>query len=1098
MPLPSTSIKRPVTVTMFYLGIALISIYAFSRIGVDLLPNVNVPHLLVQTSYPDATPEEVEKLITEPLESAVGTVNGVKNISSVSKQGISVISVDFTWGTNMDYTMLAMREKLDNVRFILPREAERPTIIRINPSSTPILNLVLTYRGTNQNKINFVNYTSSENDIKKLIDLKEAARVIFKRRLEQIEGVAQAALTGGLEREVDVEIEPGKLTEYNLTYAEIANALKTSNINLPAGSILNGLFRYSLRATGEFKNIDDIKNTIIKRNENSGVIYLKDIANVKESFKDREGITRFNGNETVGLLIYKEPESNTVDISNRINKTVSELNKEYPDYHLAVVSDYSQFIVNAIQNVEQEIIYGGILAFFVLFFFLNNLRSVFIIGATIPASLALTVLMMYLFNINFNIVSLGGMALGVGMLLDNAIIVIENVIRLREEGYSLRDAAIKGSAEVEMPVVAATLTTIAVFLPLVFIKGIAGELFKDQSYAIVFSLSASIVTAITLIPMLASREKFKFINSGKYLRDDYLVIKSSNSNNFFGKIIFWLKLPFLFAVKSFLYASSYLFDKISKLFKRFFDRFFVRVNKFLDTTIIYYERLLQWALDNRVKVLFITLFLIAITIIAAVDMKKEFIPEGAGDEFIVQLEFPKGTSLEGNAETTSRIENEILKIKGVQSELANIGRVNEFDYLNRDQISIDKTNITVKLVSSDYYYTVQNELRNILRGMKTAKFSFQKVKTAYTQVLNSADNDIIIKVKNKNIDAAVSKAELIIKNIKASGLTDISDLRIGLESGEPEYQITIDREKCLAYGININDASNQLVNMVKGMNATYFTDFDKKIAVNIVSPPGDVNELKEILSYEVINGNEKIPLQNLVSYKLTNSYGEIWRENQARTVYIYANSNEGVDKAAAQLNEVINKTSRDPGEMIVVEGTNKEINESFSELYAALIISVLLMFIVLASEFESLLFPFIIIFSVPLGLIGGILILYIFGQSINIISIMGLIILVGIADNDAVVKVEYIIRKRQEGLPIREAIIEAGQQRFRPIVMNSFTVIFGLIPMMIGIGAGTQLRVSLSLAIAGGLVSSTFLTLIIIPVLYTYLEKYSRKKFETK
>ncbi|MCC6253566.1 MAG: efflux RND transporter permease subunit, partial [Ignavibacteriaceae bacterium] len=721
MPLPSTSIKRPVTIAMFYIAVALIGIYAFSKIGVDLLPNINIPHLLVQTTYQNASPEEIEKLVTEPLESASRTVTGVKNITSVSKEGISVISINFTWGTDMNFALLSLREKLDNTRFILPREAGRPTIIRVDPSATPIMTLSLSPRpspkgrGVEQapaNKIQFVSESSAKADIRKLIDLKEAARVIFKRRLEQIDGVAQAVITGGLEREILVEIDLQKLSAYNLTFSGIASALRTSNVNLPAGSIMKGLFRYSLRTIGEFRSTDEIGKTIIKRNSDGSVIYLNNIANLKESFKEREGLTRFNGSETVGLLINKEPESNTVDIAARVREAVSVMQKEYPEYNIQIVSDYSKFIVNAIQNVEQEIYYGGILAFLVLFFFLASIRSVLIIGITIPASLFLTILLMYLFNISFNIVSLGGIAVGIGMLLDNSIIVIENVTRYREMGLSIRESALRGSNEVAMPVVAATLTTIAVFLPLIFMKGITGALFKDQSYAVVFSLAASIITALTLIPMLAAREKFRMVKGkwlmvdgkvtdekGKKENEKYIYFKYPKEKGIISKIFFWIRFPFVFIFKSLLFIVAFIYSKINELIKIFFNRFFVRVDIFMEHVIEKYDNLLLWSLNNRRKVLLLMLGLILLTIFAVLDIKKEFIPEAAEDEFIVELTYPKGTSLEGNSINTSEIENAILKINGVEAVVSNIGRVNEFDFLNREQLSVDKTNLIVKLNS---------------------------------------------------------------------------------------------------------------------------------------------------------------------------------------------------------------------------------------------------------------------------------------------------------------------------------------------------------------------------------------------------------------
>ncbi len=1100
MSLSSVSIRHPVSVVMLFLSITLLGLFAFSRLGIDLLPNVNIPHLIIQTTYPNATPEEVEKQITEPLESAATTVPGVKKVTSVSKEGISVISVDFVWGTEMKYALLSMREKLDNMSFALPKEAGRPTIIRSDPSSYPIMTLVLapssSLKGKAFSRIQYVGHSSSYEEINRLTVLKEAARAIFKRRFEQLEGVAQAVITGGLEREILVQVNPLKLYSLNLTFEDLSKALNSANVSLPAGSIMKGLFRYALRMQGEFKFVNDIENTIVRKNNDGSVILLKDVASVSENFKEREGLTRFDGNEAVGILIYKQSEANTVSIAQAVKETITSLKKEFPDYNLLVVSDQSGFIENAISNVKQEIFYGGILAVLVLFFFLGSLRNILIIGITIPSSLVITVLLLYLFNINFNIISLGGIAVGIGMLLDNAIIVIENVVRYKEQGYNFRLAAIKGTNEVAMPVLASTLTTIAVFLPLIFVHGIAGELFKDQSYAIAFSLISSIITALTLIPMLASREDFRLIKNPDKFSSSYLFISKPNELPFIKRIKFYMKLPFLIIVKSFIYLFVKIYLTVGRMLSKRLALFFKLADRFLETTIGYYERLLEWALNNKKKVLLITAVLIAITITAFADMKKEFIPQGAQEEFIVEMDYPPGTSLKGNAGLTSKVEKSILSIPGVKAVVSNIGRVNEFDFLNKEQISVDKTNIIVKLASYEYYYKVQNELRKIFDNLGEIKYSFKEPKTTYSTIINPSDNDIVIKIKNKNLDAAYSKAAAIIDKINVAGIEGLKEIRLGVERGTPQYSISINREACLAYGVTVGEVAAQLKNMAKGNIAVYFTDFDQKIGINVKSNENNRASIETLLNNYVQRAGKKIKIRNLVDYKFGYDFAEIWRENQSRTCLINASvSGVDLDKTLSKINSVISNIPASHDEIITVGGVNEEVHGAFSALYAALVISVLLMYMVLASEFESLLFPFIILFSVPLGLIGSILLLYIFGESISIISIMGLIILVGIADNDAVVKVEFIIRKREEGLSLHDAIIQAGQDRFRPIVMNTFTVIFGLVPMMIGIGAATQLRVSLSLAVVGGLISSTFLTLIIIPVLYSFFEKYSRKKF---
>ncbi|MBN1299715.1 MAG: efflux RND transporter permease subunit, partial [Melioribacteraceae bacterium] len=1102
---------------------------------IDLLPNIYLPHLLVQTNYQNATPEEVEKLVTEPLESTIGTINGVKKINSVSKEGISVISVDFVWGTDMDMAVLAMREKLDNVAFALPRDAGRPTIVRADPSSEPIMSLVLSYKNrdngldvgsknsedgnqkeevssniTVKNSVQhglflqnskflilksaFIDHSSPEYEIKRLIDLKEAARVVFKRRLEQIEGVAQAIITGGLEREILIEIDPLKLEAYNLTFEKLAQSLKSSNINLPAGSIMKGLFRYSLRTFGEYTSIDQIGSTVIKSSGNRNFIKLDDIADVKDNFKEREGLTRINGAETIGLLIYKEPASNTVSISSRVKEIVNILRSEYPEFDLLVVSDNSGFIEAAISNVKQEVLYGGLLATLVLFFFLGSLRNIFAIAITIPAALVITILLMYLFRINFNIISLGGIAVGIGMLLDNSIIVIENIMRYKEKGLKLKDAAIKGASEVSMPVVAATLTTIVVFLPLVFIRGITGELFRDQSLAIVFSLSASILAALTLIPLIASKKKLFNINKEKYSAG-YISINGPGTG-IITKIRYWISLPFIITVKLILYMMMSLYLWASRLFSNMFGRFFKVVDRWMVRLIIYYEKLLLWALDNKSKVIISTIVLVVLTVFAAIDIKKEFIPESAQDQFILELVFPRGTSLRGNAEIVSKIEKAALNIAGVQNLVSNIGRVNEFDYMNKELYSVNKSNLIFKLDTYEKYYSVREQVRTLLKNFSGIDYSFKQVKTAYTQVINPSDFDVEIKIKNKDINAAHKKAETVIDRINKAGINGIKEIFINVEKGLPGYDIKINREKCIAYDIDISDVSNKLVNSVKGNEATFFSDFDKKIGIRLKLAEKERRDINKVLNQYVISGGVQVPLSKLVDVSPSDTYNEIWHEDQSRTLFVYASLDEDASgNIITQINNIIERLPESPEEIITAGGVNDEIRASFSSLYVALVISILLMYMILASEFESFLFPFIIIFSVPLGLIGGILLLYILGDSISVISLMGLIILVGIADNDAVVKVEFILRKREEGLSVKDAIIQAGHDRFRPIIMNSLTVIFGLIPMIIGIGAATQLRISLAVAVVGGLVSATVLTLIIIPVLYSYLEKFSNKKY---
>jgi HAE1 family hydrophobic/amphiphilic exporter-1 len=1092
MRLSALSVRKPIATAMLFAALTLLGLVAFTRTGVDLLPNIAIPRLVVSTSFRDATPEEIETLITEPLESAAATVQGVKKVQSVSREGLSIITLEFTWGTNMDITLLTLREKLDNARFLLPREAGRPTITRLDPASQPIMTLALSYNDTARSGLRFVHQHSDTADIERLIALKEAGRLVFKRRLEQVPGVAQAALTGGLEREIIVEFDATKLAKYGITLDETAQALKASNLSIPAGSIMQGLFKYSLRALGEFRTLKDIEETVIRRTSDEGIVLLSDIARVRSSSKERLGLTRLDGAEAVGINLYKDPTANTVDIAKRVRAAADTLRKEYPDFRLAVIADNSRFIEAAISNVQQEILYGGVLAVLVLFLFLRSSRNIAIIGITIPVALVITALLMYLFNVSFNIISLGGIAVGVGLLLDGSIVVIESIARKREEGLPPRAAALAGVSEVGMPIAAGTITTMAVFLPLVFLKGIAGELFKDQSYTVVFSLGASLLAALTLIPMLAAREKI-------------------------------------------VHAEH----KPSSL-ATFFNPLFDRMERGITRTMHHYDRALIWALEHPARTLLGTLGLVAVTIAVVMIMPKEFIPPSEQEEFVLALEFPAGTSLSGSAARTEAIEAALLAMPEVEHCIADIGIVSELALASETRSVSAPVNLLIKLRSIEDNERVHHAVRKLFVAMPEVRYGIRLRESAFSQIVNPSESDIMIRVQNRDLNTAFAEAEAIVQETNKamqnggtkSEASAIGSIAIAADKAEPEYRITIDREQCLRYGIQAGEAARSIAEMTKGKVATTFAEFDKKIDIRVKpvssaqlalqeratgqEPSITIEELfrqylqlpsrsasasasgasaNNASTQSANNGMLSLPISALARWERTETFREVRREDGLRTVYVYADVKESADieTAVSQMQRIVARRPPLPQGRTSVGGANEEIQEAFSVLYAALGISALLMYTVLAVEFESLLFPFIIMFSVPLGLIGAILTLWVAGASLNIVSLMGLVILVGIADNDAVVKVETILAKRRSGLPLREAILAAGQERFRPIVMNSLTVMFGLVPMMLGTGAATQLRTSLSLAVIGGLVTATALTLVVIPVLYALAEKIQER-----
>jgi HAE1 family hydrophobic/amphiphilic exporter-1 len=565
MNLTKISVQRPVTTLMLFIGLIFLGFVSLSRLSVDFLPDISVPSLTVKTIYPYASPQEVETLITEPVESRLSTIAGVKKTSSISREGVSLVTVDFYWNVNMDYTMLEVREKLDQLRGMLPTEAKRPTILRVDPSTESMMTLVITNNDStkgsgieeSRNKKQSVNGWSSvvsgqqsvvpakadqfpvdsnqkfearskkgdrlgdsspdglnrdRNDIAGRTDyadlsmLKEFARSVVKRRMEQIEGVAMAEVTGGVEREIHVNLIKSKVELFNISLSEIENAIKESNVNIPGGTIKQGYFKLALRTVGEFVNLDDIRLLVVRKNKDGSVILLKDIANVTDSYKERTGVTHYNGNETVGLLIHKESGANTVETSKLIHQIVNEINHDYPNLTTKIVFDQAEFISKSLNDVESAILQGAFLAFIILFLFLKDFRSPIIIGITMPISILITFILMDLFNVNINIISLTGLALGIGMLGDNAIVIIENATRLREGGMSRLDAAIEGGKEINLAAAVSTFTNVAIFIPILYVEGVAKELFKDMALTMTFSLLASLVTAIMLVPMLISRE----------------------------------------------------------------------------------------------------------------------------------------------------------------------------------------------------------------------------------------------------------------------------------------------------------------------------------------------------------------------------------------------------------------------------------------------------------------------------------------------------------------------------------------------------------------------------------------------------------------
>lgn len=1065
MHITELSIRRPVAVAMFFLGVILLGIVSLSRLSVDLLPDLSYPKLTVWTTYPGAAPEEVETMVTKPIEEAVGTVPGVRKIESVSREGVSLITMEFAWGRDMDFAALNVREKLDRLRWVLPRESGRPTIIRIDPRSQPIM--ALSVSGQN------------------LVSLKELARDVIKRRLEQLKGVALAQVTGGLEREIQVEVDKERLESMGLTIEQVASAVAAANFNLPGGTIKKGRYRYSLRTLGEFQSIDEIKDVVVGRSQNGLITRLQDVATVVSGFRERENITRFNGKESIGIILKKEAGANTVRVSKRVRRVLRELEKEYPEIRIAVAYDQAKFISSAIANVLQAILFGGVLAFLVLFFFLHDFRNPVNIALAIPISIIATFVLLYFSRVSLNMMSLGGLALGIGMLVDCSIVVLENIFRHRQEGKGRIEAALTGTKEVAMAVTASTLTTISVFLPIIYVKGVAGQLFKDQALTVTFSLLASLVVSLTLLPTLASR----FLYRGEDFED-----KSPPDQASEGKGTSWSRIT---RVLNRVVRSIVLFlidlvrfwvSSISGFVNRLLSPIFGSFDRFFQAFAQRYDRFLLWSLDHRPRVLEIVAFALIISLLLGLHLKRELMPQVDQGEFTIRVELPPGTSLEGTAEVVSEIERELLQEKDVKAVFSSIGMTREQAGFKSGEAAINRAEIRVRLKDRAKKSTRQvvRDLRERLKGLPEAILTFDLGQTTLGQILGAAEADVAIKVIGE--DLSISKK--IIKEIKrrVQNVRGLKDLESSYEEGRPEIRITIDREVASRYGLSVHQVAQFIKNIMKGEVATQFKDFDRKIDILVRPKIGDRDELEDLLNSYIPLSHSSVPLRELITYTYTRGPTEIRRENQAREVVLWGRvEGRGLSDVIRDIEGKIADVEHPYDYQISVGGAREEMKRSFKSLYYAAILAMALVYMILAAQFESLIHPFVIIFAVPLAAVGVVWGLFLARQSFNVISLIGVVVLVGIAVNDAIVKVDFINQERRRGAPLREAIVEAGRKRLRPIIMTTVTTVFGLAPMAIGLGRGAELQRPLAIAVISGLLSATFLTLIVIPVIYSYL-----------
>ncbi|MDJ0748242.1 MAG: efflux RND transporter permease subunit [Woeseiaceae bacterium] len=1061
---------RRVTIMMFTVAIALFGFVSLSRLDLNLLPDISYPTLTIRTELTGAAPVEVESLLTKPIEEAVGVIRNVRLVRSVSRSGQSDVTLEFVWGTDMDVAAVEVREKLDIL--LLPLEAARPLLLRFDPSSEPMMRLALRYDED----------AGTEAALKALRRLAEDR---IKNSLEAVEGTAAVKVSGGLEDEIQIRVDQQRLSQLGISIDQIASRIRAENVNLSGGRLEEGDQRFLVRTLNEFQSVDEFRDAIVAYVSEQPV-YLRDVAVVERGYKEREAITRVDGLESVELAIYKEGDANTVQVADRMQRRLESLRKELGEdgIELTTIYDQSRFISSAVDDVKAAAVIGGIIAVIVLFGFLGDSRATTIVGIAIPVSVIGTFLLMYLNGVSLNIMSLGGIALAVGMLVDNSIVVLENIVRKKEQGEGVAEAAVNGTAEVASAVFAATLTTIAVFFPMVFISGIAGQLFGDQALTVTFALTFSLIVALTLIPMLSalsmgSRYGYENVEPAPPWEPKNIVLRGIR------RVLGFVSWLFNAIVVGIIRLFRFVFHWGGKGLRLLLTPVTWGFQALYRAIAAVYPAMLRWSLNHRGAVILAAIAIFVSTMALVPRLGTELIPQLSQGEFNVDLRLPPGAPLE---ETDRAIRSAQRATDGIDSIVLDYSVAGTGNRLDANPVDAGDNTGTLSVSLAPGAGRADEEaamdaMRNELSRIPGVQYEFSRPS------LMSFASPLSIEVAGYDLDQIARYAREIEAALASSDR--FTDIRSTVERGIPEIQIIFDQERAAKLGLAVRDIADRVVANVRGELATRYTWRDRKIDVLVRSIDTRESSVAEIRSLIVNPASERpVTLDAVANVIITEGPAEIRRVAQQRVAIIETNIAYGdLGAAALEADSIIRRIAMTDDVSAVVSGQSEEMSDSFRSMQFALALAVFLVYLVMASQFESLIHPFVILFTIPLALVGAVLGLFVTGTTINIVALIGVIMLAGIVVNNAIVLVDLINQLRAQGKERFDAIMEAGAARLRPILMTSLTTALGLLPMAIGFGEGSEVRAPMAITVIGGLLVSTLLTLLVIPVVYSLMDR---------
>ena len=1072
MSIVDIATRRRVTVFMFTLTFVLFGIIALFGLKVNLLPDLSYPTLTVRTEYEGAAPLEIENLVTQPVEEVLGVVKNVRKLHSVSRTGQSDVILEFTWGTDMDMASLEARDKLELLQ--LPLEAKKPLLLRFNPSTDPIIRYGLSGKADDKG------FNEAE-----LKQLRRFADDELKKRLEPIAGVAAVKVGGGLEDEVAVDIDQQKLSQLGIGVGDVVQRLKDENVNISGGRIEEGSQRYLVRTINQFANVDEMRELLVKVDK--GVpIRLKDVANVHQSYKEREGIVRIDGREAIELAVYKEGDANTVSVATGIKAAVEQMRKNNllpPSAELKVIDDQSLFIGAALHEVRFDALLGGLLAILVIFFFLQDSWSTFIISLSLPVSLITTFFFMGQADLSLNVMSLGGLALATGMVVDDSIVVLENIARLREKGLSIVDAAIQGTKEVGMAVTASTLTTVAVFFPLVFVQGVAGQLFRDQALTITFAMLISLVVSMTLIPMLASLQGQSPLAYREELEND-------KPPGFFGAIprgFAWLVLTVFRGVGG----------VIGKVLRGVGNIVLLPYNRLAAG----YTRMLPRVIAKPWAVLVFALAAFLGTLMLVPTLGMDLIPQLAQGRFEMTVKLPPGTPLADSDSLARELQLKHAGDPNIDSIYGVSGVGTRLD-ANPTESGENIARLLVALKSTAGEAGERAAMDALRKTMATHPGG--EVKFSRPQLF-SFSTPLEIEIRGYDLETLKKAGQKLTALMKAS--PRFSDIKSTVESGYPEVQIRFDQDRAAALGLTTRAIADQIVRKVRGEVATRYNFRDRKIDVLVRALESDRASVDDIRNL-IVNSAEiaaataaaatagtpavtikPVRLSAVADVIATEGPSEIHRVSQERVAIVGSNLAYGnLSSAVQEVREILAKNPLAAGVSVNIGGQSEELDSSVNSLIFALALAIFLVYLVMASQFESLLHPFVIMFSIPLAAVGAVLALKLTGNAISVVVFIGLIMLVGIVVKNAIVLIDRVNQLREHGVAKRDAIVQGAESRLRPIVMTTLCTLIGFLPLAIGLGDGAEVRAPMAITVIGGLLVSTLLTLVVIPIVYDRLD----------